>query len=813
LAKIKKLNLASVAMYYFNTMKKLLFLLFLICSLSTTAQQFNGLFNFKYSDKGSTYNETGIAESIILEVIHLDSNFLYVTYLSQGIGNNDLGLDRGKIGDQQIVYFQKLGNKLLLIQPNLKYRATTSNQLEKASVEQAFGKSVLFGFPILGKTEKGYEIDITPFLMQDAFNVADQLQKSKQGNYSFDESRSALNMKQTKAFPINVEFETLITLKGKPTDDKIISVVPNANYVTTYQHHSFVALPDAGYQIRENHPNSGSFDFSYFDYTSPITENIEKHLIERHRLVKKNPEAEISEAVEPIIYYLDNGTPEPVRSALLEGGSWWNQAFESIGYKDAFQIRILPDSVDPLDIRYNVIQWVHRSTRGWSYGMTVSDPRTGEILKGHVSLGSLRIRQDYMIAKAISNKPYASTSNQEQVMLDMALARIRQLSAHEIGHTLGFQHNFAASVNNKASVMDYPHPTFELNEDVITFNAAYATDIGDWDKIATTFAYGEGSKAERNALLNKALKDGFKNMSDYDAREPGGASNTGHLWDNGSDATIELKRVLEIRKVAMNQFSIDNIKQGEAITNLEDLFVPIYFMHRYQIEAAVKSVAGIDYHYATKGDGGKMANSLPKSEQNAALNTLLKTITPSELAIPKTQLALFPPRPSWTKSNENFTGNTGIAFDALSVANTNASFTLNLLLHPQRISRLYQQNVLDNEQLGLEETLNLILANSLYLSLPDNRYYQSIRQNTSYIVLDLLMRLAQSEHILPQIKSIVENKLKEVQRSLAKTKNKTVFDLGCEQRMRNYFKNPKEIQPYTIPDLPMGSPIGSYCGG
>jgi hypothetical protein len=792
-------------------MKKTLLLLLFISSLTTTAQQFNGLFNFKYSEKGSTYNVKGNAESLILEVIHLDSNFLYVNYLSQGIGNNDLGLDRGKIGDQQIVYFQKSGNKLLLIQPNYKFRATTSNQLEKASVEQAFGKSVLFGFPILGKTEKGYEIDLTPFLMQDAFNVADQLQKSKQGSYSFDESRSALNMKRTKAFPKNVEFETLITLKGKPTDDKIISVVPNANYVTTYQHHSFIALPDAGYQVRENHPNSGSFDFSYFDYTAPITENIEKHLIERHRLVKKNPEAEISEAVEPIIYYLDNGTPEPVRSALLEGGAWWNQAFESIGYIDAFQIKVLPDSVDPLDIRYNVIQWVHRSTRGWSYGMTVSDPRTGEILKGHVSLGSLRIRQDFMIAKAISNKPYATTSNQEQAMLEMALARIRQLSAHEIGHTLGFAHNFASSVNNKASVMDYPHPTFELKNDEITFNAAYATGIGEWDKIATKFAYGEGSKTERAAILNSSLKEGFKNMNDNDARPPGGASSIGHLWDNGSDATSELKRILEIRKVAMNQFSIDNIKEGEAVTTLEDLFVPIYFMHRYQIEAVVKSVAGIDYHYATKGDGGKSAETLPKSEQKAALNILLKTITPAELAIPKTQVSLFPPRPSWTKSNENFSGNTGIGFDALSVANANASFTLNLLLHPERISRLYQQKVLDKEQLGLEETLNLILANSLYFSIPEDSYYESIRQNTSYIVLDYFMRLSQSEDILPQIKSIFENRLKEVQKTLVKTKNKTVFDLGCEQRIVSYFKNPKDIQPYIIPDLPMGSPIGSFC--
>jgi len=791
-------------------MKKTVSLLFLICSISVSAQQYKGLFNFRYSEKGSSYNEKGNSESIILEVMHLDSNFLYVNYLSQGIGNNDLGLDRGKIGKQQIVYFQKAGNKLLLIQPNLKFRATTNNQLEKASVEQAFGKSVLFGFPILGKTEKGYKIDLTPFLMQDVFNVAGQLQQSKQGNYSFDKSRSALNLARTKAFPQNVEFETLITLKGKPTGNKLNSVIPNPNYVTTYQHHSFIALPEAGYVTREYHPNCGSWDFSYYDYATPITENIKKQLIERHRLVKKNPKSAISEAVEPIIYYLDNGTPEPVRSALLEGGSWWNQAFESIGYKDAFQIKILPDSADPLDVRYNVIQWVHRSTRGWSYGASITDPRTGEIIKGHVSLGSLRIRQDYMIAKAISNKPFASSNNQEQEMLNMALARIRQLSAHEIGHTLGFQHNFAASVNDKASVMDYPHPTFELKDNEITYNAAYAAGIGEWDKIAAAFAYGEGSNSERAIILNNALKDGFKNMSDSDVI-PGGASSTGHRWDNGTDATAELKRILTVRQVAMNQFSIDNIDGGEAINTLEDLFVPVYFMHRYQIEAAVKSVAGIDYHRATKGDGGKAAITLPKSEQLSALNAILKSISTSELAIPKTQISLFPPRSSWTKTNENFKGNTGIAFDAISATNMNASFTLKLLLHPQRVSRLYQQNALYNEQLGLEETLDLILANSLYNNMPEDSYYQSIQQNTSYITIDILMSLSQSDNILPQVKSIIDNKLKEVKNYLAKDKDKSVFNLACQQRIENYFKNPNEIKPYRIPDLPIGSPIGSYC--
>ncbi len=793
-------------------MRTAILILSLAIHFSVSAQEYQGFFNFAYTEKQATANESMPEESLILEVEHLDSNFLYVTYLSHGIGNNDLGLDRGQIGRQQLVYFHKAGNKILLVQPNLKFRATSNNPLEQASVEQAFGKSILFGFPIIAETRKGYEIDLKPFLLQDALSVGDRLQDSDQGAYGIDISRSALNLERTRAFPRNVEFESIITLKGKPTGDKLMDVVPNANFVTTYQHHSFIALPKAGYKTRKHHPNCGSFQFNYFDYASPITDNLQKQLIERHRLEKQDPGAESSEAVEPIIYYLDNGTPEPVRSALLEGGSWWNQAFEAIGYKDAFQIKILPDTVDPLDIRYNVVQWIHRSTRGWSYGMTIVDPRTGEIIKGQVSLGSLRVRQDFMIAKAISNRPYADGNGreQEQMMLEMALARIRQLSAHEIGHTLGFQHNFAASVNKRASVMDYPHPLFELEEGEISYDAAYASGIGAWDKIATAYAYGDGSHAERVAILNTALKEGFKNLSDMDV-VPGGASNNAHRWDNGSDAVAELEHIMAVREVAMKQFSIDNIQEGEAINSLEDLFVPIYLMHRYQIEAAVKCVAGMEYHYATKGDGGAPAKILPKADQLSALSTILKSISPSELAIPKSQLSLFPPRSSWTKTRENFTGQTGLAFDAIGAAGMNASFTLKLLLHPQRVSRLYQQHVLDDKQLGLEETLDLLLASTVYDASGGNSYYESIQQNTSYIIIDLFMSLSQSSQVLPQVQGVFESKLTELQAYFASKKVKSVFDQACQRRIENFFLNPGHVKPYTVPELPMGSPIGSYC--
>ncbi len=469
-------------------------------------ESYKGYFNFLYDES---------EDKIYLEVDALNQEFLYVNSLSSGVGSNDIGLDRGQLGNEQVVYFQKAGNKLLLIQPNLKFRALTNNALEKRSVEQAFAKSVLFGFPIKEKKGKSYYIDLTPFLMRDAHGVSNRLKGRGQGSYSLDKTKSALALERTKAFPKNVEFEAMLTFAGDPKGREIRSVAPNASLVTVVQHHSFVALPEPGYQMRKYDPRSGSWQMGYYDYATPVEEPIMKRFITRHRLEKKDLNATVSEAVEPIIYYLDNGTPEPVRSALLEGGRWWNQAFEAIGFKDAFQVKMLPDDADPLDVRYNVIQWVHRSTRGWSYGGSVVDPRTGEIIKGHVSLGSLRIRQDFMIAQALMNQPFAERDDNHQAMLDLALARIRQLSAHEIGHTLGFAHNFAASVNDRASVMDYPHPKFSINNGEIDFSDAYAKGIGAWDKVSVAYAYAdfpEGTQ-EKEALLQileEAQKRGLR---------------------------------------------------------------------------------------------------------------------------------------------------------------------------------------------------------------------------------------------------------------------------------------------------------------
>ncbi|NND62089.1 MAG: DUF5117 domain-containing protein [Flavobacteriaceae bacterium] len=767
-------------------------------------QAFDGYFTFYYAeDEGSIY----------LEVDKVDEEFLYVRSLRTGLGSNDIGLDRGQFGDQAVVKFLKSGNKLLLLQPNLKFRANSDNKLERKSISEAFAKSVLFGFPIKEEKEGSYVIDFTPFLMRDAHNVAGRLKSQKQGNYKLDKTRNTVWMERTKAFPKNVEFEALLTFIGEPTGDNIRSVSPDAQSISVIQHHSFVELPDDNYEPREFDPRCGSFSMDFMDYASRIHEPIKKKYITRHRIEKKNKASAKSEAVEPIIYYLDPGTPEPVRSALIEGASWWNQAFEDIGYNNAFQVKLLPEEADPMDVRYNVIQWVHRSTRGWSYGRSVIDPRTGEIIKGHVSLGSLRIRQDFMIAQALMNKPFKDRDDNHDTMMEMALARIRQLSAHEVGHTLGFAHNFAASTNKRTSVMDYPHPTLSLKKGEVDFSNAYATGIGVWDKITVAYSYSDipNSTSEKdylNGILEGAFANGLRYISDSDARAKGGAHAKAHLWDNGANASDELQNVLDLRDVAMSNFSKDNIRTGEPYTVLEDVFVPLYFYHRYQTEAAVKLVGGMEYDYLVKGYNGIEHKYLPKKDQENALNAVLNTLGTDILAIPEDKLKLFPPRAyGYGRSRESFSSKQGVSFDALGAAATASDLTLNLLLHCERANRLIQQKALEPFNLGLDDVLEE-LTKSTFNGDAKSEYHNEIQRIVQFRTLQHLMKLALNKNAFPQVKGIVNETINEIEVKLRK--NSDTFSKEMVRNITSYKDDPEEFITIWAPKIPDGSPIGSY---
>ena len=800
-------------------------LLFLVSAFAkaqsaTSPQQFKGYYDFTYQeDKGN----------IILEVKDLDKEFLYVHSLTSGLGSNDIGLDRGQLGDGVVVKWIKSGNKLLLLQPNLNYRASATDEDEKASIEQAFAKSVLFGFEIKEHKNDTYVIDLTPFLMEDAHGVAKRLKDSKQGTYKLDKSRSVLWMENTKSFPKNTEFEAMLTFTGTPTGRDVRSVAPDASSISVIQHHSFVELPDAGYKPRAFHTRSGSFYTSYMDYSTPVFEPIEKRLITRHRLEKKNPEAAISEAVEPIIYYLDRGTPEPVRSALLEGAGWWNEAFESAGYKNAFQVKMLPEGADPMDLRYNVIQWVHRSTRGWSYGGSITDPRTGEIIKGHVSLGSLRIRQDFMIAQGLLKEPFKGNDKNHEAMMDMALARIRQLGAHEVGHTLGFAHNFAASTQGLTSVMDYPHPKYDIVDGVISLEDAYDIGMGRWDKLTVQYSYGNPvSSQSEAAFLQSIIKiadvENLKFISDSDARAASGASASGHLWDNGANPSEELVHILKVREIAMNQFSIDNIRSGEALSVLEDVFVPVYFAHRYQVEATTKLVGGLEYEFLTK-DGNQEFNQVDAFLQVQALRSILKTIDPETLKIPQSVLKLFPPRAyGYSRTRESFQSETGVSFDPLNAAATSVDMTFDLLFHPERMNRITTANALvsnsskevvnikdfkdgSNAILTLGTLLNTVSDQVFTDHKNTDDYATAIAHRTQELFINHLMNLMASSRTNIDVKAAARNQLNKIEKDLSR---RDVFENQLLTQIRQFHRHPELFQVKKLPAIPDGSPIG--CG-
>jgi len=804
----------------FTKWRWLLVLLPLLAATVATAQQlpsiasktegmkrYPGYFTFFYDEASG---------KIWLKIDKFNQDFLYVHSLPAGLGSNDIGLDRGQLGGGRVVYFSRQGPKVLLVQPNLAYRATSDNANERRAVEESFAQSVLWGFKAEAEDWNGVLVDATDFLLRDAHDVTGSIRRTKQGSYKLDASRSAIYLPRTKNFPLNTEFETTLTFTGgEDAGAAVREVAPDVQALTLRQHHSFIELPDHNYTPRKADPRAGYFGISYLDYSTPIGEDMEKRFIARHRLQKKDPAAKLSAPVKPIVYYVDNGAPEPIRTALLEGARWWNQAFEAAGYENAFRVEVLPDSVDPMDVRYNVIQWVHRSTRGWSYGASVQDPRTGEIIKGHVSLGSLRVRQDYLIAEGLL-APYQEGKPQSQAMLDMSLARIRQLAAHEVGHTLGIMHNYAA--NNNLSVMDYPHPQAKLtSQGTIDLSQAYGTGIGEWDKLAVAYGYqhfpkGIDEKQALEEILLKGTLNGMTFISDRDARAAGGAHPQAHLWDNGSNAADELLQVLKVREKALQNFSEQNIKPGAPMSTLEDVLVPIYNYHRYQTEAAAKLVGGLDYSYALRGDQQVVTQTLDKRRQQKALAAVLQTLSPKVLTLPEHILALIPPRaPGLRPSRELFARRTGLTFDALAPAEAAADFTVALLLHPERASRLVELTARGHD-FGLQEVIEQLIDHT-WKSARKKGLAGQVQLQTEQVVLTHLLALAHNPQASYQARAQAVAALKEL-RAYIESRRRGNSQHAYQAHLtfaldRLYAPVPEALKPSNRLDLPPGSPIGS----
>jgi hypothetical protein len=755
-----------------------------------------------------------------LRVDKWNTCFLFHESLPNGVGSNDIGLDRGQPGRTFVVHFERSGPRVLLVAENQEYRAVTDDPEQQRAVREAFAQSILWGFRVEAVDGDAVLVDATDFFLSDAHQAAVSLAEGKQGRYHVDLSRSAIYLPRTRNFPENTDVESTLSLVSEEPSELVGTVTPDPRAVTVHEHFSFIQAPPAGFHGRPYDPRSGYFGISYMDFASPVDVPIVQRYIVRHRLARKDLSAAVGEPVKPIVYYVDRAIPEPIRSAVLEGAGWWNQAFTAAGYKDAFQVRLLPEDADPMDIRYNVIEWVPRSTRGWSIGDAVVDPRTGEIINGHVTLDALRIRQVFLIAQGLLN-PFGKDPGALVKANAMALARIRQLAAHETGHTLGLMHNYASSIVNRASVMDYPPPMVSVDANgVPDVSDSYADGIGAWDKVAIAYGYRDLAAGSNEVQsLDKILDDGFAGgllyLTDQDARPLGSASPAAHLWDTGSNILEGLAQVVKVRQAALKNLSEAAIREHTPMATLEDVLVPVYLYHRYQVTAMAKSIGGLNYSFDLRGSVRQRPEIVPAAEQRRAIRAVLQTLSPQFLAIPERLLAIIPPRPPlYSRSQENFALRTSPAFDSLAPAEAAAEIVLKLLLQPERAERMIEYHARETGNPGFDELLD-DLINATWKTEPTFGYTGAIQRVVNGVVLDHLMTLAADKDASVEVRAIVLLKLDDLKKSLA-SREPVLKDAAlraefffARNQIDHFEKNPADVHWPLPPPPPAGDPIGA----
>lgn len=702
---------------------------------------------------------------------------LYASALRTGLGAAPTFLDRGRVGSTQLLAFRRYGRKVAAIFENPRFRAASGD----GSASADFANSIVWMGDIVATLPDGsMVVDLSSFLSSDTLGIAQSLDQSGDTfgvgsspgagkDFALDDKRSAADAASLKLFPDNLEVDAVQTYASKSPGDEVSNIAPDARQVSFTVHHSFVRLPAPGFRSLRFDPRVGGFATQVLDFGAPLGSDVVRDVANRFRLDKIDPGAEHSRVLKPIVFYVDWHAPEPIRTALIEGIGWWSRAFDAAGYVDAFQVKLLPSDVDPMDVRYNVVNWVDRATRGWSYGQEIVDPRTGEIVKGMVVLGSLRVRQDIQIFTGLVGAARIGSGGSNDPV-QVALARLRQLGAHEVGHTLGFAHNFAASTQDRSSVMDYPPPRIDLVDGRPDLSHAYAAGVGAWDMATVDWLYGEpapGSNAQQraDAKATAIVASGLRYIVDDDARADDSAQPWASLWDDGADPTAELIRLMGVRRVAIDHFGLDTLSPGEPVADLPRRFVPIWLLHRYQMVAAAKLIGGVDLRYAVNGGGRESAAVVPAQQQRAALDAVLATLATDQLRVPDRLLPLLSAArngsPNRQYQIELINSASGTPFNAIDAADVAAELSLGALLAPSRMARVDAQHAADPKALGVGEVLDRLLATTL----PSNT--DAVSRRVAYRTLLTLAQVVRNPATTPDVAAQLDQRLHETASALA----------------------------------------------
>ncbi|HEX6626605.1 MAG TPA: zinc-dependent metalloprotease [Gemmatimonadaceae bacterium] len=779
-------------------------------------QRHDGFIPFYYDERGG---------KLLFEITRLDNEFLYLYSLSTGLGSNDRGLDRGTTGDEAVVAFRRFGPRLLLVSRNLRFRATRDT-VEARAVAESFASSVLAAFPILAEENGRILIDATDFVLQDVFNVRGAIQTAQQGSFRLDRNRSAIYTPRTKAFPKNTEVEAMLTFESDAPGPDISRHTPDGRALTLREHHSFVELPDDNYKPRAFDPRVGVFPLTFYDFSQPFNRQPFIRWVARWRLEKKDPTAAISEPVKPIVYYLDRAIPEPYRTAFRQGASWWNTTFEAAGFRNAIRVEDLPDDVDPMDARYSVIQWVHRSEPGFSVGQSFVDPRTGEIIKAALKMDSYRSITDYNIFAGL--EPALDDATQDWITsldpkvngTEFTMSRRRQHLAHEMGHTLGFAHNYISHTYGRASVMDYPGPLVTLRKDgTIDASQAWRTGTGAYDTLAVRYSYTQFAspaeeKAGLNALVRDAISKGVSFLSDRDA--DAGVIPEVTRWLNGADAVTELERESALRDVLLARFDESVIAAGDPMWTLNQRLVPVYLHHRYAIEGAIKAVGGMIYSFALRGDPQTPAAIVEPAKQRQALAALLAAIQPKALAIPERILAKLPPSPYGFTGGWSFDSPAGIVFDPLAVARALSGYVADGLLQPERVERMIAFHARNPAAPSADEVMRSMVESVFSSAKASTPYEAALRRASRRAVVDALLSLSSNPRATADARAIAEDQLSRLSVRLTAASATDAEDRAANAAVVRDARNwlDRRIAPprtTAVIQLPPGTPIGC-CG-